>query len=220
MHVDCRRRPIILWTIAAPGIAGARVVGTKKFPAQRTTRDGSEDFAVILISDIRPLTSGFDMFRVKSSFKSEFEIKAPVDRVQKFFSDLGNFTGLLPGVESIRHELGGIARWTIATNTPVGRVRLSLPVRETSPHTNVIEWSPALQESENLLRYSLKFETRNGATAVTISQQVELRRKRAWDLHPGVALMGEARISAALQRRINEAIEDFLARVKEKLESS
>ncbi len=158
------------------------------------------------------------MFRVKSSFKTELEIKAPLARVRAFFADLTNFPELLPGVENIRHELGGIARWTIATDTPVGRVRLSLPVRETSPHADVIEWSPALQESENLLRYSLKFEERDGTTAVTVSQQVELRRKRAWDLHPGVALMGEARISNALQRRINEAIESFLETVKERLE--
>jgi hypothetical protein len=32
--------------------------------------------------------------------------------------------------------------------------------------------------------------------------------------------MTEARLSNALQRRINEAIEDFLQRVKEKLESN
>ena len=81
-----------------------------------------------------------------------------------------------------------------------------------------IEWSPALNEKQNLLRYLLKFEEQNGATAIDISQQVELRRKRAWDLHPGVGLMGEARLSNALQRRINEAIENFLERVKEKLE--
>jgi len=68
------------------------------------------------------------------------------------------------------------------------------------------------------LRYSLKFEEQNGATLVRVSQQVELRRNRAWDLHPGVGLMGEARLSAALERRINEAIEGFLARAKEKLE--
>jgi rhamnogalacturonyl hydrolase YesR len=83
----------------------------------------------------------------------------------------------------------------------------------------VIEWSPALNENQNLLRYSLKFEEQKGATLVRVSQQVELRRNRAWDLHPGVGLMGEARLSSALQRRINEAIEGFLARVKEKLES-
>jgi carbon monoxide dehydrogenase subunit G len=159
------------------------------------------------------------MFRVKSSCKTQIEIAAPVGKVREFFSDLRNFPELLPGVESIRHELGGIARWTIATDTPVGRVRLSLPVRQTSSHVDVIEWSPAANEDQNLLRYSLRFEEGSSATLVHISQQVELRRKRAWDLHPGVGLMGEARISSALQRRINEAIEGFLVRVKQKLEA-
>src|SRR5437870_5234235 len=158
------------------------------------------------------------MFRVKSSFKPELQIQAPVDKVRDFFRTLSNFTDLLSGVDSIRRESGGIARWTIATDTPVGRVRLSLPVRETSPQADVIEWSPALNENQNLLRYSLKFEEQNGATLVRVSQQVELRRNRAWDLHPGVGLMGEARLSAALERRINEAIEGFLGRVKKKLE--
>jgi carbon monoxide dehydrogenase subunit G len=159
------------------------------------------------------------MFRVKSSFKTQLEIEAPVSKVRDFFRNLSNFTDLLAGVDNIRRESGGIARWTIATDTPVGRVRLSLPVRETSPHADVIEWSPAINENQNLLRYQLKFEEQNGATLVRVSQQVELRRNRAWDLHPGVGLMGEARLSAALERRINEAIETFLARVKERLES-
>jgi carbon monoxide dehydrogenase subunit G len=160
------------------------------------------------------------MFRVKSSFKTRLEIKAPVSKVREFFSDFANFTELLGGVESIRRESGGVARWTIATDTPVGRVRMSLPVRETSPHVDTVEWSPALNETQNLMRYSLKFEERRSVTLINISQQVELRRKRARDLHPGVGLMGEARLSAALQRRINEAIENFLARVKEKLEKN
>ena len=80
------------------------------------------------------------MFRVKSSFKTELEIKAPIGRIKDFFSDLSNFTELLAGVEGIRREPGGVARWTIATDTPVGRVRLSLPVRETSPNADTIEW--------------------------------------------------------------------------------
>lgn len=158
------------------------------------------------------------MFRVKSSYKTQLEIEAPVSIVRDFFRNLSNFTDLLTGVDSIRRESGGIARWTIATDTPVGRVRLSLPVRETSPHADMIEWSPAINENQNLLRYQLKFEEQNGTTVVRVSQQVELRRNRAWDLHPGVGLMGEGRLSAALERRINEAIDTFLLRVKEKLE--
>jgi hypothetical protein len=158
------------------------------------------------------------MFRIKSSIKTELKLKAPLARVREFFSELTNLSEMLWGVESIHRE-PGLARWTIATDTPVGRVRFSFPVRETSPHANVIEWSPALDETQNLLRYSLKFEEQDGITQVDISQQVELRRRRAWDLHPGVALMGEARLNSALQRRINAALEDFLVRVKEKLEA-
>ncbi|HKP35953.1 MAG TPA: hypothetical protein VJT71_03775 [Pyrinomonadaceae bacterium] len=157
------------------------------------------------------------MFRIKSSFKSELRIKAPLSRVRAFFSDLTNLSEMLWGVESIHREPGRV-RWTIATDTPVGRIRFSFPVRETSPQANIIEWSPSLDESQNLLRYSLKFDERDGLTQVDISQQVELRRKRAWELHPGVALMGEARLNKALQKRINAAIDDFLVRVKEKLE--
>jgi rhamnogalacturonyl hydrolase YesR len=78
---------------------------------------------------------------------------------------------------------------------------------------------PAPNERENLLRYTLKFEEQNSATVIDVSHHVELRRKRAWDLHPGVGLMGETRLSNALQRRINEAIEGFLDRVKERLEA-
>jgi len=160
------------------------------------------------------------MFRVRSSFKASVEVNAPLRAVKSFFSNHSNFTDMLAGVEAIRRETAGIERWTIATETPVGHVRFSFPVRETSPHANLIEWSPAPNERENLLRYSLKFKESNHTTIVDVSQQVELRRKRAWELHPGVGLMGEARLSNALQRRINEAIEDFLRRVKEKLEQS
>src|SRR5947208_8505711 len=139
------------------------------------------------------------MFRVKSSFKTELEIRAPLVRIKEFFSDLTNFTEMLAGVEGIRREPGGIVRWMIATDTPVGNVRFSFPVRETSPHTNTIEWSPAPNESENLLRYALSFVEEGAAkTSIGVSQQVELRRERARDLHPGVGLMGEARLSNAL----------------------
>lgn len=158
------------------------------------------------------------MFRIKSSFKRELEINASLEKVRNFFSDLNNLAEMLWGIEGIHRE-PGLARWTIATDTPVGRIRFSFPVRDTSPDADTIEWSPALNESQNLLRYSLKFANSKGTTSVEISQQVELRRKRAWDLHPGVALMSEARLNSALQRRINAAIEDFLVRVKQKLES-
>ena len=158
------------------------------------------------------------MFRIKSSFKTQLEIKAPLQTVRDFFADLHNLSGMLWGVEGIHRE-PGLARWTIATDTPVGRIRFSFPVRETSPNSHTIEWSPALNEDQNLLKYSLRLEEQNGHTVVDVSQQVELRRKRAWELHPGVGLMTETRLSNALQRRINDAIQSFLDRVKERLEN-
>src|SRR5713101_3960897 len=113
------------------------------------------------------------MFRVKSSFKTKLEIKAPVKSVRKFFADLHHFTDFLGGVESIRREPGGVMRWTIATDTPVGRVRMSLPVRQPSPNSHLIQWSPALHEHPTLLRFSLLFEERTGTTHVQLSQQVD-----------------------------------------------
>src|SRR5258708_30232390 len=153
------------------------------------------------------------MFRVKSSFKAKLEIKAPLNQVREFFADLHHFTDLLGGVESIRREPGGVMRWTIATETPVGLVRMSLPVRQTSPRASVIEWSPALQETQNLMRYSIKIEEGKGATMVNVSQQVELRRKRAWDLHPGVGIMGEARLHSDYMRRFSVTIHDIQASI-------
>ena len=159
------------------------------------------------------------MFRVKASYKAELEIKAPTALVRKFFCDLTNFTELLPGIEKIHREPGGVARWTIGADTPVGRVRFSFPVQQTANRIDSIEWSPAANETENLLRYSVELDTRDGRTMLHISQQIELRRKRARELHPALGLIGEGPVNAGTQRRINEAIDTFLARAREKLES-
>jgi hypothetical protein len=98
-------------------------------------------------------------------------------------------------------------------------VRFSFPVQQTIYRADLIEWSPAGDESGNLLRYSVGFAEREVGTSVSISQHVELRRARARDLHPALVLIGEGPVNAGLQRRINEAIDAFLARAKAKLES-
>ena len=102
------------------------------------------------------------MFRVRSSFKGKIQVRAPLQAVRNFFSNLTNFTDMLGGVESVRRETGGIARWTIATETPVGHVRFFSGARDFA-HADMIEWSPAPNERENLLRYTLKFEEQNSA---------------------------------------------------------
>ena len=159
------------------------------------------------------------MFRVKASYKTELEVNAPAAQVRRFFSDLTNFTDLLPGIEKIHREPGGVARWTIGADTPVGRVRFSFPVQQIANRIDSIEWSPAANESENLLRYSVDLDARDGKTLIQISQQIELRRKRARELHPALGLIGEGPVNAGTQRRIDEAIDTFLARAREKLES-
>jgi carbon monoxide dehydrogenase subunit G len=159
------------------------------------------------------------MFRVKALYKTEIEVAAPVARVRKFFSDFTNFTELLPGIEKIRREPGGVARWTIGADTPVGRVRFSFPVQQTINRIDSIEWSPATNETENLLRYSVDLAAGEAKTVINITQQIELRRKRARELHPALGLIGEGPVNAGTQRRINEAIETFLARAKKKLEA-
>src|SRR5438105_7278571 len=101
------------------------------------------------------------MFRVRSSFKGKLKVDAPLQAVKNFFANLSHFTEMLGGVEAIRREPGGIARWTIATDTPVGNVRFSFPVRESSPRADILQRSPAANERQNLLLYSLNFEESN-----------------------------------------------------------
>ena len=158
------------------------------------------------------------MFRVRASYKTELEVGAPAERVRKFFCDLKNFVELMPGIESIRREPGGTARWNIGTDAPIGRVRFSFPVRQTDNRRYSIEWLPARGASGNLLRYAVSFEPRAGKTLVRIVQHLELRRRRARDLHPALALIGEGPVNAETRKRVTEAIETFLVRAREKLE--
>ena len=51
------------------------------------------------------------MFRVKSSFKRELEIQAPLEKVRSFFADLNNLADMLWGIEGIHRE-PGLARRT------------------------------------------------------------------------------------------------------------
>ena len=55
-------------------------------------------------------------------------------------------------------------------------------------------------------------------TLVHFSQSVELRRKKAGDLHSLAWLAGESLISNEMTKRITEMIKVFIDRAKEKLE--
>ena len=82
-----------------------------------------------------------------------------------------------------------------------------------------IEWSPLRNEAENFLRYSADFlEKTKDITLVHFSQMVELRRKKAGELHSLAWLAGESLISSEMTKRIAEMIKIFIDRAKERLE--
>ncbi len=160
------------------------------------------------------------MFQVKAAFDEQLEIGAPLERAREFFSDLRNFTELMPGVESIRTDAGGVMRWLIRADIPViGAIRQAFAVEQTTNAPARIEWSPAAQEKGNFLRYAAEFEQRGARTLVRIVQRVELRRQRATELHLLAGVVGASRLSAEMQKGVSDMMRTFLARARKQLEA-
>lgn len=161
------------------------------------------------------------MFTVKAAFSDDIEIKADGERVREFFLDVSNFAELMPGVERAHTDANGIAQWRVGAAVPlVGQIvqNFSLELAENTPER--VEWAPLKAETENFLRYSADFlEARDGLTKIHFSQQVELRRQKASELHSLAWLAGEALISKEMTASITEMIRTFIERAKAKLES-
>jgi carbon monoxide dehydrogenase subunit G len=161
------------------------------------------------------------VFQVKAGFDEQLEVKTTLERAREFFADLRNFVELMPGVEEIKQEAGGVARWLIRAEVPViGAVRHAFAVEQTQDSPERIEWSPAVQERNNFLRYAAAFEQRGARVVVKIVQRVELRRQHARELHTLAGLVGERRLSAELQKGVAEMMRTFLQRARAKLEGA
>ena len=159
------------------------------------------------------------MFQVKAGFEERLEVKTTLERAREFFADLRNFVELMPGVESIRAEAGGVARWVIRAEVPVvGSMRQAFAVIQTAAEPARIEWSPAPGEKKNFLRYSAALQDLGETTRVRIEHRVELRRQSARELHLLAGLAGEGRLSAALQKGVTEMVNSFLQRARARLE--
>jgi carbon monoxide dehydrogenase subunit G len=159
------------------------------------------------------------MFRIKASYTGQLELKTTLERAREFFGELRNFADLMPGIEGIRKESGGIMRWTVRAEVPViGSLQASFAVRKTEDRPERLEWSPAGSEMKNYLRYAAAFEVRGHNVLIKISQHVELRRAHARELHRLAALVGEGAISSEMQKRVAEMIRTFLERAQAKLE--
>lgn len=161
------------------------------------------------------------MFNVKAAFSEQFEVRAGAEAAREFFADLKNFAELIPGVERITAEAGGVMRWLIRAEIPIiGAVRHAFPVQQSADAPGLVEWTPAPGEQKNFLRYWATFEEHGELTRVRVEQRVELRRQSARELHPLAALVGEGRLSAELQKRLGEMMRAFLERARVRLEKS
>lgn len=161
------------------------------------------------------------MFTIRADYGDQFEVGAPVERVREFFADLRNFLELMPNVESIQTNAENSARWTIRAEIPlVGAMQQSFVVELAEQSDDRIEWIPKTGERENFLRYSADF-IENGAnkTIIKFSQNVELRRKSARELHFLAGLAGESRVAKGLQWEVAGMIKKFVQRAKQRLES-
>lgn len=161
------------------------------------------------------------MFRIKAEYSEQLELKTNIERARKFFGELRNFTELMPGIESIKRDAGGIIRWTVRADVPLlGAMRAAFSVEQTDDRLERIEWSPAANEHQNYLRYAAVFEERGASsTLVRIVQRVELRRRHAKELHLLAGLVGEGRISAEMQKYVTKMVRTFLQRARARLES-
>ena len=159
------------------------------------------------------------MFRIKASYTGQLELKTTIERAREFFGEMRNFADLMPGIEGIRKEAGGIMRWAVRADVPViGPVHASFAVTKTEDGPERLEWSPAHSEMKNYLRYAAAFEERGQKVLIKIAQHVELRRPHAKDLHRLAALVGEGAISSEMQKRVGEMIRTFLERARVQLE--
>jgi carbon monoxide dehydrogenase subunit G len=159
------------------------------------------------------------MFRIRAEYNDELEVNASLERAREFFADPLNFVGLMPGVEKITSETGGIRRWLIRAEVPVvGAISQLFAVRQTDDQEHRIEWSPVSDEKKNLLRYAAAFEEAGTRTLIRIAQRVELRRQQAKELHLLAGLIGEHRLSQEMQKRVSEMMSAFLQHARTKLE--
>jgi len=164
--------------------------------------------------------NGEEMFRIKASYADQLELRTTVEKAREFFGELRNFADLMPGIEGIRNEAGGIMRWMVRAEVPIiGAVRASFMVEKTEDSPERLEWSPAASEMKNYLRYAAAFEERGHKVLIKFVQHVELRRKHAKELHRFAVLVGESAISAEMQKRVREMIKTFLERARVKLEA-
>ena len=161
------------------------------------------------------------MFKVRANFSETFEFDAGFDRVRDFFADIKNFVDHMPSIEAIHTDSRGITYWRIRADIPfVGTFVERFPVLETENSDERVEWSPVETENHNLLRYAADFLPKSArSTLVQFSQNIELRRESASELHLLAGLVGETLIGNEMSRRIAHMLHSFIDSARLQLEA-
>ena len=114
------------------------------------------------------------MFRIRAEHSEQIEVKTSIERTREFFANLRNITDLMPGIEGITTEAGGVRRWMVRADIPtLGVMRAAFAVEQTDNSPHRIEWSPAATEKKNYLRLVATFQERGAQTLVRVIQHVE-----------------------------------------------
>ncbi len=160
------------------------------------------------------------MFTIRAGYTDRVEIKTSLENVIRFFSDIRNFVEMMSGIESIHTDAGGITHWKIRVDVPfIGSFQQKFAVQLAEETPDRIEWIPAAGERQNFLRYSAEFVPQSeNSTLVQFSQNAELRRNAARELHPLAGLAGESVISGEMSKGIAQMVKSFVRKAKEKLE--
>ncbi|MEZ5344536.1 MAG: SRPBCC domain-containing protein [Pyrinomonadaceae bacterium] len=161
------------------------------------------------------------MFKIRADFSETFEVNANLEKVREFFTDVRNFVELMPGIESIHTDSNGVIHWKICANIPfVGSFTEKFAVVESENSDERVEWSPFERDGYNLMRYAADFFPKSKeSTLVQYSQNVELRRNSAADLHFLAGFAGERTISSEMTRRISEMLKKFIEKSRLRMES-
>jgi carbon monoxide dehydrogenase subunit G len=162
------------------------------------------------------------MFTICAVTSDSFEVRTSVKRVREFFTDIKNFIDLMPNVESIHRNADGTLHWTIRAEIPlIGAMQQSFSVELAENSDERIEWIPRSGEKQNLLRYAADFIEKSGnTTLIQFSQNVELRRNSARELHLLAGLVGEKRVSQGMQWEVAGMIKKFVQKAKGRLENT
>lgn len=160
------------------------------------------------------------MFTVRSDYSETFEINANLAEVREFFADIKNFIDLMPSIESIATDNKDVMHWKIRADVPlIGSFVEKFAVCERENTDERVEWSTIKGEKHNLMRYAADFLPKSDElTVIQFSQNIELRRNSASDLHFLAGVAGESIISQEMSRQIGKMLKVFIQKAQESLE--